>query len=281
MGKSQDTRPNKPGTSSKGNRALKILIAAAAVALVLVIAFYATKSWNSDSQEGAAPTGENTAPQDSQSDSGKAQQSEGAIEDEYAQTPPDTNIQQVLQQQAHREEGDPRALGPVDAPVVMVMMEDYSCPMCTKFFHETFPALKKLTDEGKLRLEFRNNVIFRNYGSDIAAYGGQAAANQGHFWQFVQHAYSVAGNGHPEYTRDTVLEIAQASGIKDMQKFEADLDSAQTKQTVELETQKAQQELNILSTPFSAINKTYISGAYPTQYFLNTIKKQAEEASTK
>src|SRR5699024_1196470 len=79
---------------------------------------------------------------------------------------------------ARRDEGDPLAMGAVDAPVVMVEFADYRCPFCAKFSRDVEPELiEQYVDTGKLRIEWRDMPI---YGEDSAraARAARAAAEQ-------------------------------------------------------------------------------------------------------
>lgn len=77
---------------------------------------------------------------------------------------------------SRRIDGDPLALGAVDAPVVMVAYSDYRCPFCAKFSRDTEPVLvEKYVDEGVLRIEWRDLPIFGEQ-SMSAARAGRAAS---------------------------------------------------------------------------------------------------------
>lgn len=65
--------------------------------------------------------------------------------------------------------------------------------------------------DGKIQLQWHNFVIFPDYGSDKAARAAVAASHQGKLWEFADAAFgSAESGGHPEYTDDSVLELAKA-----------------------------------------------------------------------
>lgn len=174
-----------------------------------------------------------------------------------------------------------QVLGDPQAPVTITMVEDFSCPMCTKFQTETWPVLKPLIEQGKVKAQWHNMVIFEKYGSDWAAKASIAASNQGKLWDFVTAAYASAGAGeHPNYDEQKVIDLAAQAGVADMEKFKADLADPQTQQTVDKQTSSAQQ-LGVTGTPFFIIGSSLISGAYPTQYFKDTIDFQVGLAESK
>ncbi|WP_297555035.1 thioredoxin domain-containing protein [uncultured Actinomyces sp.] len=250
---------------------LKNILIVIAIILAMVISFFLGRA--SVNAPEAQP-----APEEQQS--AEAEPSQAATESpQYADSQEKPEILELLRAQPRRVDGDPRAMGKVDAPVVMVAYEDFSCPMCTVFFTNVYPQLKPLVDEGKLRIEFHDLTIFPNYGSDKAARGARAAANQGKFWEYTETAYHLAGAGnHPTYDDAKVLEIAQTIGITDLDKFEADYNAPETTASVKEETDHAMMNIGITGTPFFIVNDAVISGAQPVDYFRNTIARQLELA---
>lgn len=199
---------------------------------------------------------------------------------EYAPSNPNPEALKILRAEPRRDANDARAVGSPDAPVVMVEFSDFSCPMCTRFATQVEPELQKLIDDGTLRIEYRDLVIFQQHGSDIAAAGGWAAAAQGKHTEYRHAVWEAAGGGHPEYTEDVVVELAQKAGVPDLEKFRADMTSEETKAKVKAETEHAF-SLGIQGTPFMMVNDATISGAYPVEYVTRTIEEQAKEAAAK
>lgn len=263
---------------NSSSRTLKLVLAAVAMLLALVIAFYMGRATAPMTDGSELPSKIDSAESDSAT---QAPESDALAPNQptHAESQTDENLIQLLSEQPRRDPDDARALGDIDAPVVMVAYEDFSCPMCTKFFLETYPHLKEYVDAGKLRIEFHDLVIFPNYGSNFAAHGSRAAAEQGKFWEFVETAYHVAGAGnHPQYTEESVVELAEQAGIADLDKFRETMNSQATAEAVNAESAHAMQNVGIQGTPFFIVNKAVITGALPLEYMTNTIDKQLEEA---
>lgn len=72
------------------------------------------------------------------------------------QGPDEVNIADI----ERRDPNDPLAVGPVDAPVVMVVFSDYQCPYCAKWSNDTLTVLENYVDAGDLRVEWRDVNIF-------------------------------------------------------------------------------------------------------------------------
>ncbi len=250
-------------------RTIAILLA---VVLVGVSAFLLGRNTFLSADSAEAGTAAATEMTQDESSGGKATQ---PANPEFAPSVEDPKALEILRAEPKRDAADNRAVGKVDAPVVMVEFTDYSCPMCTKFAHETEPGLQELIDNGTLRIEYRDLVIFPNYGSDIAAAGGWAAAEQGKHADYRHAVWAAAGNGHPEYTVDSVVELAKVAGVPDLEKFRSSVESAETKAKVDAETKHAQ-ELGIGGTPFVMINDAGLPGAYPLEFVKRTIEEQAK-----
>lgn len=253
----------------------KALALVLGIALVAVIAFVLGRG-------GLPGGGTETSGEQSSSTSATQEQtsSEGTTTGQLDHAPSQTNpdVLQILRAEPKRVADDPRALGSVDAPVVMVEFSDYSCPVCAYFARETEPGLRELIDAGTLRVEYRDFVIFAQYGSDIAARGGWAAANQGRFVEYRHALWGAADpNGHAQWTADRIVELAQEAGVPDIDRFRADLTSQEITDKVNAETQHAQ-SLGINGTPFFMINDAVIGGAQDIGYVRRTIEEQVRTA---
>lgn len=251
-----------------------------AAVLALAIAFLLGRASVSVSPDTAAdPAGQSpTASADSDGAAANNSAKAGA-QPEFAPSQTDPNTVKMLREQPRRQADDPRALGDINAPVTMVAYEDFSCPMCTRYFTQVHPQLKQLVDSGELRIEFHDMVIFPNYGSDIAAKASRAAADQNLFWEFTEAAFAQAGDGnHPTYTEESVLELAKQIGVGDMDRFKSVLSSDDTAASVSNETRDAHQKVGITGTPFFIINDAVVPGALPADFMVKTVDNQLREA---
>ncbi|MCV0020837.1 thioredoxin domain-containing protein, partial [Mobiluncus curtisii] len=168
-----------------------------------------------------------------------------------------------------------RTLGKPDAPVTLTVLSDFSCPMCTSWGNDTLPKLQKYVDDGTLKIQWHNMVIFADqYQSDIAAKASIAAMKQGRLWDFVRAAYHTAPEGeHPTYDENKVIQIAQSIGITDLGRFKTDMNSPEAQATVSEETDSGH-SVGVNGTPFFVLGDSTISGAYPIEYFEHSIEYQ-------
>lgn len=179
---------------------------------------------------------------------------------------------------SRRIDGDPTAMGEVDAPVVLIEFADYRCPFCGKFHRDTLGDLvDEYVEDGRMRVEWRDAPVFGDQSVD-AAVAARAAAEQGVFWEYQHAVFGEApDSGHPDLPRDVLIEHAKSAGVTDMEKFEADLDNEDLQGQVQSDFEEAQR-LGVTSVPTFAINDAVISGAQPADVFRETIDKELAEA---
>ncbi|MFD9909545.1 DsbA family protein [Streptomyces sp. NPDC059063] len=187
---------------------------------------------------------------------------------------PQQGVYPELEKFARRDAKDPLAQGRADAPVVMVEFADFKCGFCGKFARDTEPDLvKKYVDNGTLRIEWRNFPIFGE-DSERAARGAWAAGRQGRFWEFHEAAYAD-GAKEKGFGDGRLKELAREAGVKNVERFVRDADSAAAKAAVKKD-QDAGYQLGATSTPSFLINGRPIAGAQPASVF-----EQAIEAASK
>lgn len=176
---------------------------------------------------------------------------------------------------SRREASDPRAIGDVDAPVVLIEYADFRCPFCGVHARDTQPELQKYVDEGTLRIEFNDLAIFGEQSIRAAA-ASRAAAAQDKFWEFHEAVYADAPDrGHANLTDEVLLGYADQIGVRDMAQFEADMTAEETAAAVRADAQKAY-DIGASSTPLFLIGDEPILGAQPADVFIEKIERLAE-----
>ncbi|BDM72139.1 hypothetical protein HEK616_56260 [Streptomyces nigrescens] len=177
---------------------------------------------------------------------------------------------------SRRTAGDPLAVGKKDAPVVLVEYADYQCSFCGRFTRETQPELiKKYVDAGTLRIEFRNFPVF-GADSERAARASWAAGRQGRFWQLHDTLYAKTRKG-AALAEDKLVELAEESGVPDLDRFRSDLKSADAERALKKDQDEGYR-LGVQSTPSFLINGRPVAGAQPTEVFAQAIQDAAARA---
>lgn len=263
-----------PSSAHNPQRARSGAVVLLVLALIIVagLGFYVGRATAPQTSTQAAPTTQDVATDSAGSET--ADEAE-AVPEDYAPSQTSEDALEILRSFPRRDAEDARAVGDVNAPVVMSEFADFSCPMCTRHATEVHPELQALVDQGILRIEFNDLVIFSDYGSDLAAAGGLAAAEQGKFWEYYDTLFQSAGAGaHPTYTVESLTEMAKEAGVPDLDAFAAKVQSEE----VLAELQASTADLygyGITGTPFFMINDAVISGAYPLEYIQETVLRQA------
>ena len=197
--------------------------------------------------------------------------------DQAAETLAQAEARAQLEALATRLPDDPRALGAVDAPVVMVEWADFLCPFCGVFARDTEPQLiERYVDTGILRIEWRD-LPFQGEEALLAALGGQAAAEQDAFWEYHEAVFAFdLRRGDGRMSRAFLLEVATDLGL-DVAAFELALDDPAVADRVQGEAALGQ-AIGITGTPAFLIGGYPIRGAQPLETFVSVIENAAIEA---
>ena len=165
-----------------------------------------------------------------------------------------------------REPGDPFTMGPVDAPVGLVVFSDYQCPFCAQWARETLPVMEELADKGELRIEHRDVNVY-GPSSKRAAIASFAASRQGRFWDF-HHALFDGGRTRSErdLSEGALIRVAEALGM-DGRQFARDMSSPEATDEIE-RNQDLGIEHGATSTPVFILGGAPLVGAQPTDVFL-------------
>lgn len=254
------------------------LLAISVLVLVFSIAYYlgSDKTTASGSSDTPVASQSDRAADSSERQSDQLPQGVTAVTEEQGK--------KVIKSFYRNDKADPRAIGDPKAPVTMIQFSDFSCPMCYQYESAVFPQLKPYIDNGTLRIEFNNLSIFASqYHSDLGAAGSIAAAKQGKFWEYLLKATELAaqdGNGHITWDKQLVTQVAQASGVSDLPRFNQDLAAGETAATIENESSHAH-AVGLSGTPAFFINNYVITGALPADSFIQTIEIAAKTAKTR
>lgn len=175
-----------------------------------------------------------------------------------------------------RDPADVQAIGPVDAPVGLVVFSDYQCPYCAAWNHDTLPAMLDYVDAGQLRIEWRDINVFGT-ASERAARAAYAAGLQDGYWDY-HHALFPDGEHLPEsaLTEDALITLAVDLGL-DRNQFASDLNSPEVSQAV-TETAREGMSLGVTSTPVFLLGGQPLVGAQPTEVFTQAMDAALEGA---
>ncbi|MEX0639495.1 MAG: thioredoxin domain-containing protein [Nitrosopumilaceae archaeon] len=102
-------------------------------------------------------------------------------------------------------------LGNENAPITLVEFGDYQCLFCSKFFHETEPAiLKNYVETGKVKIIFKDFTII-GPDSIAAANAAHCANDQGKFWEYHDTLYNNWGGENNDWaSSENLSKFAQS-----------------------------------------------------------------------
>lgn len=258
--------PSHTQPSTKSRRSL--LIALVCVATVVVVALVMTMLvWKTSS---STPTSRAT----SASASAPATEETGA--GRFKPVEQSDKVKKLIASQQRRQEGDPMAIGKVDAPVVMSVYSDYRCPHCLSFAREKIPALQKYVDNGTLRIEFSELPILGDQ-STLAAKAAIAAGIQGKYLPFHDALFGSWKDGsHPDYTPQFLKGIAQEAGVPDLEKFAKDMESDTVASQVKATYDRGINKLGFEFVPSILVGEQFVDGSYPVDVFAQVVESEAK-----
>ena len=190
--------------------------------------------------------------------------------------PQDENDQVDLSFVERHDAEDPLAIGPVDAPVTMVVFSDYQCPFCASWSTDTLPSMLEYVDDGQARIEWRDVNVF-GPESERASKAAYAAAVQDQFWEY--HAELYAGGeirGPQELSEEALIELAGELGL-DTAQFASDMASDEIAEQVET-NQQLGHDIGAYSTPAFVVNGQPMVGAQPTEVFVDAMDSALADA---
>lgn len=162
--------------------------------------------------------------------------------------------------------------GPANAPITIIEFSEFECPFCQR----VQANLKPLRDRygTRIRWVYKHFPLEFHPKAKPAAYASYAAGKQGKFWEFTAAIWP-----RQNYLSDQMLtDIAKELKL-DMKKFDADRTSAAAKQLVENDIADGKQ-VGVQGTPFFLINGQPLSGAQPTEAFVEIIEAELAKQPT-
>ncbi len=188
------------------------------------------------------------------------------------------NLSEPLAKEAQRvsvtPDDDP-AIGPEDAPVLMIEFSDYQCPYCRKFALETLkPLLERY--RGKIRYVYRDFPLESIHPYALkAAEAANCAGEQGRYFEYHDILFERQKEWSGEGV-DRFYGYAEELGLN-VTRFRECLDSGRYEQEVRKDMQDAV-AAGVRSTPTFFINGIMVTGAQPLEVFTGIIDRELEAA---
>jgi protein-disulfide isomerase len=142
--------------------------------------------------------------------------------------------------------------GPASAPVTLVEFSDFQCPFCIAATPQLEALLKAYPSQ--VKLVFKEFPLDSHAQAALAADAALAANKQGKFWAMYDALFAQQGH----LSRRGILSLAAAAHL-DMNRFQADLDSAEIKRAVDKDIADGE-KINVDSTPTLFIDGQRFNG---------------------
>lgn len=143
--------------------------------------------------------------------------------------------------------------GPAGAVLALVEFSDFQCPYCYIAAGKLDAVLAAYP--GKIKLIFKQFPLDTHSQAALAAAAAIAAHRQGKFWPMHDALFAH----RRELSRSSILALAGNTGL-DMKRFEADLDSPETKKAIASDVEDGDRA-GVEGTPSIYINGRKYNGS--------------------
>lgn len=179
---------------------------------------------------------------------------------------PPTPEQQAVTGRFQVSADDDPAIGPGDAPVLIVEFSDFQCQYCGIFARETLhPLLERYKDQ--IRFVYRDFVIYGPMSLQ-AAVAAECANEQGAFWPYHDRLFERQNSLTPDF----FLAMADELNL-DTQQFARCVGDPAVEDEVKADT-AAGRALGLRGTPTFYINGRILVGAQPLEAFAAVIDEE-------
>ena len=161
------------------------------------------------------------------------------------------------------------------ARVSLLEYSDFECPTCGHYY----PVLQKLAAEfgDRVKFAYRHFPLDQHEHAVPAARAAEAAGRQGRFWEM----HDLIFQGRESWSKQTNAEetfigYAKQLGL-DLERFRADLNSAEVRKEVE-EDRRSGQQAGIQGTPTFFLNGWPIENPQGYDEFRNVLQQAVQSA---
>ncbi|NMJ77255.1 thioredoxin domain-containing protein [Nanohaloarchaea archaeon] len=182
-------------------------------------------------------------------------------------------------------EGEP-VLGQEDAPVTMVIYEDYQCPFCKRFETQTFPKIKSnYVDSGDVKVVWKDFPApsLGHDWSEPAAAATECVYREGGneaFWNVNKKVFEKAKTltrGEDEFTTENIQsrikEFASEEGVSESA-VQSCIENDNPMQEVNEDKQGILGITSNIGTPTAVVNGKKVVGAQPYPQFETVIEEE-------
>jgi Protein-disulfide isomerase len=192
-----------------------------------------------------------------------------ALKKQMPQRRPEVPLEERIKNAVKVDIGNAPTKGPENAAITIVEFSDFQCPFCKRVLPNVDQVMK--SNEGKVRLAFRQHPLSFHQNAMSAAKASLAAKDQGKFWEM----HDALFENQQDLSDEGVKKAAQKAGLN-MAKFEKDWKSDKYQAQIDEDIKFATAN-GATGTPAFFINGVLLSGAQPPPAFQAVIDKLQEQ----
>jgi len=169
--------------------------------------------------------------------------------------------------------GSTKVMGNDNAKVTITEYSDFQCPLCKKYFDESFPTIiKDYVETGKVKYVFKHFPLNIHPQAPDAALAAECALAQNKFWEMHDQLFTTQSQWSESPNHNDQFKKIAADLKLDTVKFGQCLDNKQFQTNVEKDYSDGLAN-NFRGTPSFKINDEVIIGAQDLSNFTDTIDK--------
>ncbi len=169
---------------------------------------------------------------------------------------------------------DGRALGSVDAPVLVQSFSNFPCPHCRTL--ATGAALlieSNFVEYGLVRYEYHYATFNQSVGR-FAAEAAECANQQGVFWPYHDILYANQTGARDQYSESRLFAFAEDLDL-DRREFRSCLNDGKSSAVVQKDAELAA-EMGVNATPTMFINGEKVQGSLSFEVYKEIIERKLE-----
>lgn len=190
-------------------------------------------------------------------------------------SPSDTQNTDTVSMDQIKIEGQP-TLGSSDAPVTMVLYEDFECPFCQRFEQNAVPKIKKnYVDTGKVRLVWKDFPLDRLHPWATPAAEAMECVyrqNEKAFWPVKNKIFANQNSISQSNVNQQIKSWAAEEGVS-KSAVQSCLDSGNPGEAVQADKSEGR-SIGVSGTPTAIVNGQKIVGAQPYSRFKTIIESE-------
>lgn len=159
--------------------------------------------------------------------------------------------------------------GPAEAPITLVEFSDFQCPYCSVAVGKLNAVMEAYP--GKVKLIFKEFPLDTHSQAALAAQCAIAAHQQGKFWQMHDALFAH----RKDLSAPVLVALGREIGL-DMKRYEQDVNSVQTKQTI-LKDMEDGDKAGVEGTPTIYMNGRKYNGPLDLPEFRKVIDEELKK----